>query len=356
MTKSRHIDILLRMLVIKGASDLHVQVDTPPIFRVHGLLSFSDLEPVSDEDIESYVYSIMNAEQKRRFEEFQHIDLSYAVPGVSRFRVNVYRQRGNIGTAMRVIPFETPTIEQWGLPPVIRDLASKPHGLVVVTGPAGSGKSTTLAAVVDYINNARKGHVITIEEPIEFLYQNKSCLINQREVGLDTDSFSSALRDALREDPDVIMVGEMRDLDTISNAITAAETGHLVFATLHTNSAAQTVDRMIDVFPPHQQSQIRAQLAATLQGVVAQQLVRKKDGTGRVAAFEIMLANPAIRNLIKDSKTNQIETVIQTSAQEGMKLLRDSLKDLCRQNVITEEEALTKVSDPRAFKEMLKTL
>jgi twitching motility protein PilT len=350
--KAHYLDTLLRTLVIRKASDLHLQAGSPPIFRIHGDLVVSDLEPLSDKDIENYLHSVMTEEQKEKFKQTQHVDLSYSVAGIARFRVNVFRQRDSMGAAMRVIPLSIPTLQELGLPPILKDLASKPHGLVLVTGPTGSGKSTTLAAIIDYINDKRKAHVITIEDPLEFMHTNKSCMINQREVGSDTPSFSIALRDALREDPDVILVGEMRDLETISNAITAAETGHLVFATLHTNNAAQSVDRMIDVFPPHQQPQIRTQLAAILQGIVAQVLLRKKDGTGRVAAFEIMVANSAVRNLIKEDKAHQLENVIQTSRQEGMQLLKDSIKTLYQQDIISLDEALANVSDAKAFEQM----
>lgn len=346
------IDTLLRTLVIKKASDLHLQAGSPPIFRIHGELEVTDLAPLTSKEIEErFVNTIMDEEQKEKFKEEHHIDLSYAVPGVSRFRVNVFKQRGNVGAVMRVIPFEIPTLDELGLPPVIEDLAANPHGIILVTGPTGSGKSTTLAAIVDYINTQRKAHIITIEDPIEFAFTNKSCLINQRELGKDTNSFADALRDALREDPDVILVGEMRDLDTISNAITAAETGHLVFATLHTNDAAQTVDRIIDVFPPFQQEQIRTQLASTIRGVVCQTLLRKKDGSGRVAAFEIMITTTAIRNLIKTGNTHQIYSAIQTGRREGMQLLTQSLKELCRKGLVSVEEAMSKASDPKAFKQ-----
>ena len=345
--KTQNIDILLRALVIRKASDLHLQAGSPPVFRVHGDLCFSDLEPLSNEDIENYIYAVMNESQKQKLEKGQHIDLSYAVAGVARFRVNVFRQRGSLGAAMRVIPLNIPSMESLGLPPVMKSLALKPNGLILLTGPTGVGKSTTLAALIDYINSTRKGHIITIEDPLEFLHSNRSCMVNQREVGVDVEGFSSALRDALREDPDVILVGEMRDLETISNAITAAETGHLVFATLHTNSAAQTIDRIVDVFPAHQQNQIRTQLAATLRAVIAQVLLRRKDGSGRVAAFEIMLNNMAVRNLIKEGKSNQIENAIQTGKQDSMQTMADSIKVLLKQGLISLEEAMLNIADPK---------
>jgi len=347
------IDTLLRTLIIKDASDLHLQGGSPPIFRINGELSVTDLSPLTSEEIEDrFVNTVMDKEQKEQFNRDHHIDLSYSVPGIARFRVNIFKQRGSVGAVMRAIPFEIPSTDDLGLPTVIKKLADRSNGLVLITGPTGSGKSTTLASIIDYINEHRKAHIITVEDPIEFLFTNKSCLINQREVGKDTNSFAAALRDALREDPDVILVGEMRDLETISNAITAAETGHLVFATLHTNDAIQTVDRIIDVFPPHQQAQIRTQLAATLQGVVSQRLLRKSDGTGRVAAFEIMLITHAIKNLIQTGKTHQIYSAMQTGREQGMLTMARSLKKLCRESVITKEEAMKIVDDPKTFEDM----
>jgi twitching motility protein PilT len=286
------------------------------------------------------------------FKKTSRIDMSYSLENVGRFRINVFKQRGNVGAAMRVIPFEISTMEELGLPPVVKDLAQKPNGLNLITGPTGSGKTTTLAAIIDFINTNRKGHIITIEDPVEFLHSNKSCMVNQRELGLDTESFAGALRDALREDPDVILVGEMRDLETISNAVTAAETGHLVFATLHTNNAAQTVNRVIDVFPAHQQPQIRTQLATTLRSVITQTLLRKKDGSGRVAAFEVMVDTPAIKNLIKESKAHQIHSAIQTGRQAGMQLMDDSLMALCEKGLISPEEAMGKSLNPDIFKQL----
>lgn len=351
--KAGHIDTLLRTLVVKGASDLHLQAGSPPIFRVFGQLHYSDLEPMSDRDVEEYAIAVMSPEQADRFKKNHSVDLSYEVLGVARFRVNLFKQKGHVGASIRVIPFEIKTMDELGIPGVVKDLAQKPNGLIVVTGPAGSGKSTSLASIINYINETRKAHIITIEEPLEFIHKNKECMINQREVGQDTPSFSQAIVDSLREDPDVILVGEIRDLDTISNAITAAETGHLVFATLHTNSAAQAIDRMIDVFPPHQQFQVRTQLSTCLQGVIAQVLLRRKDGQGRVAVFETMVANSAVRNLIKESKSQQIENAIQTGQQDGMKLMRDSLKEMVLAGVITMEDALTKVSDMKTFQNSL---
>ncbi|MCX6348233.1 MAG: type IV pilus twitching motility protein PilT [Candidatus Aureabacteria bacterium] len=348
------IDTLLRTMVIKKASDLHLQAGRPPIFRIHGDLTTTDLAPLSSEEIEErFVNSIMDDAQKERFRKECHLDLAYSVPGIARFRVNVFRQRGCVGAVMRVIPHVIPTFEELGLPKVINDFAAKPHGLILVTGPTGSGKSTTLAAIIDRINQTERCHIITIEDPIEFLFASKSCLINQRELGRDTKSFGDALRDALREDPDVILVGEMRDLETISNAITAAETGHLVFATLHTNDAAQTVDRIIDVFPPHQQEQIRTQLASTLVGIIAQTLLKRSDRPGRVAAFEILVATTAVRNLIKSGKTHQIYSVLQTGRGEGMQTITHAMLGLIRKGVVSKEEAMSKVTDAASFEEMI---
>ncbi|MBU0743977.1 MAG: type IV pilus twitching motility protein PilT, partial [Gammaproteobacteria bacterium] len=327
------IDVLLRTLMIRKASDLHFQAGTRPVFRIDGELFFSDMEPMSANEVEEYAYSILSEEQKERFNKNNYIDFSYEVQSVARFRVNIYRQRGNVGIAARLIPFEIPTIEELGLPSVVRDLATKPNGLVLFTGPCGCGKTTSLAAITEYINTNFKKHIITIEDPVEFVHHNVSSMINQREVGSDTESFGMALKNALREDPNIILVGEMRDLDTISNAITAAETGHLVFATLHTSDAAQTIDRMIDVFPAHQQVQIRIQLGAVLKGVVVQSLLRKVDGSGRVAAFEVLVMDAGAANLIKEGRTNQIYSFIQTGRQLGMQTFESSLVDLCKKGI-----------------------
>ena len=355
MAGKTDINSLLKMLVEKDGSDLHLQVNSPPIFRIYGELVFSDMDKLSSSDMEEAVFSIMDKDQKELFLREKHIDLSYAIDGVGRFRVNVFRQRGYIGAVMRAIPIKIYSIDDLGLPPIVKDFASKPNGLVLVTGPTGSGKTTSLAAVIDYINSSRKGHIITIEDPIEFVHANKSCVVNQRELHFDTDSFSSALRDALREDPDVILVGEMRDLETVALAITAAETGHLVFATLHTNSAAQTIDRIIDIFPPHQQQQIRTQLAATLRGVVAQALLRKADGSGRVAAFEVMVGNAPIRALINDGKSHQIYNTIQIGRNDGMQTMDSSLSELVKKGTVTSEEASEKMFERSAFNAGLKT-
>ena len=347
------IDVLLRTLVIKKASDLHFQAGSSPVFRINGELFFSDIKPMSAKEVEEYAHSVLSKDQIAQFEKNGYIDFSYAVPSIARFRVNVYRQRGNVGIAARVIPFEIPAVEDLGLPSVVKDLAAKPNGLVLFTGPTGSGKTTSLAAIMGHINNSFKKHIITIEDPIEFVHQNESSMFNQREVGTDTESFALALKNALREDPNIILVGEMRDLDTISNAITAAETGHLVFATLHTSDAAQTVDRLVDVFPAHQQAQIRIQLSAVLKGIIVQTLLRKKDKSGRIAAFEILLMNKGTANLIKEGKTNQLYSSMQTGQQKGMQTLERSLAELCKKGVITAEEAKTKANDVEGFEQLL---
>ncbi|MFC1514675.1 type IV pilus twitching motility protein PilT [Candidatus Omnitrophota bacterium] len=345
MTAKVNIDSLLRALVDNNGSDLHLQANNSPLFRIYGDLVSSGMDLLRPEDIEEFVFSIMNEPQRNNFLRTKHLDFSYALAGVGRFRANAFRQRGYVGAVLRAIPEEISSMEELGLPPVVKQLASRPNGLILITGPTGSGKTTSLAAIVDYINNTRRGHIITIEDPIEFVHSNKKCVINQRELHLDTESFSVALRDALREDPDVILVGEMRDLETIALAITAAETGHLVFATLHTNNAPQTVDRMIDVFPPHQQRQIRTQLAGTLRAVIAQTLLRKKDGLGRVAAFEVMVGNSAISSIINDGKSNQIYSAMQIGRNDGMQTMDAALKALVVKGVVAREEAFLKLVD-----------
>src|SRR5437667_6708842 len=310
-----HIDDLLRMLVEREASDLHLRAGEPPVMRIHGELTRTDLPRLTGEAIEHLLFAILNEERKQRFLEFKELDLSYAIPGLARFRVNMFRQRGFIGSVMRLIPIRVKTIDELFLPPVTKELSLRPRGLILVTGPTGSGKSTSLAAMINHINIHELCHVITIEDPIEFMHSDIKSAINQRELGMDTHSFAAALKHVMRQNPDVILVGEMRDLETISLAITAAETGHLVFATLHTTDAPQTVDRIIDVFEPDQQQQIRMQLSTTLQAVISQTLMPVKEGVGRVAAFEVMVATPAVRTLIREGKTYQLYTDIQTGAQ-----------------------------------------
>jgi len=345
-----HIDELLRMLVSSEASDLHLRVGEPPVMRVHGVLRrIPDLECLTDEHMETILDTVANEERRNRFDQNMELDLSYAVEGLARFRVNTFRQQGHVGAVMRVIPFTIRTIDELMIPPIVKDLCMLPRGLILVTGPTGSGKSTTLAAMVDHINHLRPRHIITIEDPIEYLHFDKVATINQREIGVDTHSFAAALKHIMRQNPDIILVGEMRDLETIHLAITAAETGHLVFATLHTTDAPQTVDRIIDVFEPEQQQQIRTQLAVTLQAVISQTLLIRGDGAGRVAAFEVMIATPAIRTLIREGKTYQMYTDIQTGSQYGMQTLDSHLLKLATQGHVTFEDAQSKSSNPSEF-------
>lgn len=322
----------------RGASDVHISAGEPPRLRIHGEMRTVG-EPVSAEEARDMIYGLLNEWQRKELEERWEIDLSLALGDRVRFRVNVYRQLRGLGAAFRLIPTEIKTIEELGLPPVLLEIARRRKGLVLVTGPTGSGKSTTLAAIIDQINRERSAHIITIEDPIEFVHQPKGCLISQREVGTHTKSFAAALRSALREDPDVILVGEMRDLETISLALTAAETGHLVLATLHTINAPKTVDRVVDVFPPEQQSQIRTSLAESIEAVISQMLLRRADGQGRVAALEIMVATPAVRNLIREGKVAQLPSVIQTSGRLGMQTMEASIKDLMSRGLVGMEEA-----------------
>ena len=333
----------------RGASDLHLAAGAPPTLRIHGKLVRIEAAPLTREDMHSLLYDILTDEQKARFETTHDLDFSLELAGVGRFRVNGFMQRLGEGMILRLIPSKIRPLDDLGMPPILKDLAMKDRGLVLVTGPTGSGKSTTLAAMVDYANQQRTDHIITIEDPIEFVHSAKKCNINQREVGPHTHSFSAALRSALREDPDIILVGEMRDLETIAQAITAAETGHLVFSTLHTNSASQTISRVVDVFPPHQQEQIRVQLADALLGVVAQTLIPTLDGRGRVAAVEIMVATPAIRNMVRENKVHQLPSAIQTGAKEGMQSLDQHLKSLVKMHRISPEDALKRAVDKDAF-------
>jgi twitching motility protein PilT len=347
------VDDLLEQVVIRGASDLHVTVGSEPVVRVNGSLErLEEFARLSPEDTQRMLYRILSTEQQKHFETKRQIDISYSIPGLARFRVNVYFQRESLGAAFRLIPAELKTLEQLGLPPVLKDFTTKPRGLVLVTGPTGSGKSTTLAAVIDEINRTRDDHIMTIEDPIEFLHRHKKCIVNQREIGPDAVSFAEALRGALRQDPDVILLGEMRDLETIGTALTAAETGHLVFATLHTQDAPSTVDRLIDVFPGAQQEQIRVQIAATLQGIVTQTLLPTADGQGRVAALEILLPDDAVRNLIRQAKVEQIYSVMQTNTGRGMQTLEQAMLELARYGKITTEIALQRSSRPDQLKSL----
>jgi twitching motility protein PilT len=341
---------LLVLAKDKGASDLHLTVGTPPKLRVHGeLVDVPGWPPLSREDVHAMIYDILTDAQKAKFEEHLDLDFSVELEGLGRFRVNVFSQRLGEGAVFRLIPSHIRSIRELGLPPVLEDLALRDRGLIVVTGPTGSGKSTTLAAMVDLINQRRTAHIITLEDPIEFVHAHKRSIVNQREVGVHARSFAAGLRAALREDPDVILVGEMRDLETIALALTAAETGHLVLSTLHTSGAAQAVNRIIDVFPSHQQEQVRVQLAESLVGVVAQLLLPTADGAGRVPAVEVMVATPAIRNLIRETKVHQIPSAIQTGAKDGMQSLDQSLRHLLKTGRITAEVAYRWATDKHAF-------
>jgi twitching motility protein PilT len=339
--------LLLQEMIQRGASDLHITVGNPAKIRIDGDLTDSHIRQVlAPKDTLSLAYSILTDNQKKRFETDDELDFSFGVQNLSRFRGNVYKQRGCVAMAIRMIPYEIISTEKLGLPPIVSQLADRPRGLVLVTGPTGSGKSTTLAAMIDKVNKERRGHIITIEDPIEFIHRHQGCMINQREVGADTQSFTAALKYALRQDPDVILVGEMRDLETISAALTIAETGHLVFATLHTNSAAESINRIIDAFPAHQQSQVRAQLSFVLEGVVTQTLIPKARGKGRVVAAEIMMCTPAIRAVIRDEKIHQIYSLMQAGKKHGMQTMNDALQMLYVQGEVTLEEALKRSGDP----------
>ncbi len=336
------------------ASDVHISPGLPPAMRVNGRVKpLPDFPKLDPQDTREIVYSVLNESQRKRFENERQLDFAYAIPGVARFRVNVFFQRGSISAAFRLIPSEIKSLEELGLPAPVAEFTRKPRGFVLVTGPTGSGKSTTLASMVDLINRNRDEHILTIEDPIEFLHRHQRCIVNQREIGADAIDFATALRGALREDPDVILVGEMRDLETISTALTAAETGHLVFATLHTQSTAQTVDRIIDVFPPHQQHQVRMQLSIALQGIITQQLLETADGAGRVCATEVLVPNPAIRNLIREGKTHQIYSALQTSGAVGMQTMDSHLAQLVRKGAITKALAEQRASVPEEFKRLM---
>jgi twitching motility protein PilT len=351
------IDDLLRVMVERDASDLHIKAGSPPGIRIHGeLLPVDDMPPLTPDDTERLVTSIMEDHHKRRFAEAKELDFAYSFSDLYRFRVNVFIQRQSMGAVLRMIPVSILSIDDWGLPQILKELAMKPRGLILVTGPTGSGKSTTLAAMIDHINSNRRCHIVTMEDPIEFVHRDNLSYINQREVGDDTDSFDAALEHVLRQDPDVILVGEMRDPKTTETAITAAETGHLVLSTLHTNSAAETVDRIIDIFPPHQQAQIRTQLSTTLEAVLCQALIPTRDGQGRTHAMEIMLAVPAVGNLIREGKTHQLINVIQTSGNIGMQTRDQSLRSLYERGKVTFETALAYATNPEELKRMTKRI
>jgi twitching motility protein PilT len=346
---------LLRMMVDSGGSDLHITTNSPPRIRLHGeLKACEDLPSLGPADSKQLCYSILTDAQKHRFEENLELDFSFGIKNMARFRGNVFHQRGAVAGVFRVVPFEIKSFEQLGLPNILRQLCEKPRGLVLVTGPTGSGKSTTLATMLDLINSTRHEHMITIEDPIEFIHPHKMCLVNQREVNSDTHSFANSLRSALREDPDVVLIGEMRDLETVEAALRIAETGHLTFGTLHTNSAVSTINRIIDVFPAHQQSQIRAQLSMVIEGIVCQALLPRKDGHGRVMAMEILIPNPAIRNLVREDKIHQIYSTMQTGQERyGMQTFNQSLYSLYQQRLIDMETALARSSNKDELQDMI---
>ncbi|HCS75751.1 MAG TPA: type IV pili twitching motility protein PilT [Clostridiales bacterium] len=345
---------LLKMAVGETASDLHLTVGVPPVLRVHGQLRGIEADNLTPSDTAEYVKQILSEKQMRKFEEYGEWDFSFFLPGIARFRVNAYRQRGSCALAVRVVNINPPALDELGFPPSLKELSMKPRGLILVTGPTGSGKSTTLAAMVKHINQNRRCHIITLEDPIEYLHEHNKSIVNQREIGSDSMTFANALRAALREDPDVILVGEMRDMETIGIAVTAAETGHLVMSTLHTMSADQTIDRIIDSFPSYQQAQIKTQLASVLEGIIAQQLIPLKSNDGRVAALEILLANSAVRNLIREGRTHQIQTSIQTGMKTGMRSMDFSLAELVRRGSITHESAMERAMDPEMLKQHLR--
>jgi twitching motility protein PilT len=350
----RSLDQLLEAMVSRGASDLHLTVGTEPAIRVRGELErLTDIPVLTPEKTQELVYRVLSTEQQKQLEIKRQIDTSYSIPGLARFRVNVYFQRGSLGAAFRVIPEELKTLGELGLPLALAELAMQPRGLVLVTGPTGSGKSTTLAAMIDEVNRNRTDHILTIEDPIEFVHRHKRCIVNQREIGVDATSFGEALRGALRQDPDVILVGEMRDLETIGTALTAAETGHLVLGTLHTQSAPGTIDRIIDVFPAEQQEQVRIMLAGSLQGIVTQALLPTADGQGRIPALEILLPDDATRNLIRQGKVEQVYTIMQTSTGRGMTTMEQSLAQLVLRRVITLDTALSCSSRPEQLEGLL---
>ena len=344
---------LLQIMIDRGASDLHITTSTYPQIRVSGkLVQLTEFEQLTPQDTQRLAYSVLNEAQKQKFEEENELDLSFGIQNLARFRCNVYRERGAVAAAIRVVPFKIRSFDDLNLPPIVRQLADRPKGLILVTGPTGSGKSTTLAAMIDKINSERSEHIMTIEDPIEFVHPHKKCLVNQREVFADTHSFKGALQSILRQDPDVVLVGEMRDLETIGAALTIAETGHLTLATLHTNSCAQTMNRIIDVFPTEQQSQVRAQLSLVLEGVLSQQLIPKIGG-GRVMALEIMVSTPAVRNLIREEKIHQIYSAMQSGQKFGMQTMNQALVELISRRLITREEAMNRSTNPEELAQLL---
>ncbi|RIL05838.1 MAG: type IV pili twitching motility protein PilT [Proteobacteria bacterium] len=345
---------LLKAMIEKGASDLHITTNSPPQLRVDGKLDPLKMPPLSPADTKQLCYSILTDAQKHRFEEHSELDLSFGVRGLSRFRANIFMQRGAVAGAFRSIPYKVLTIEELGLPKAVLDITKKPRGLVLVTGPTGSGKSTTLASIIDRINMERHDHIVTIEDPIEYLHPHKNCVVNQREVGADTKSFTNALKYILRQDPDVVLIGEMRDLETIEAALTVAETGHLAFATLHTNSCVQTINRIVDVFPPYQQAQVRAQLSFVLEGVMCQALLPRANGPGRALSLELMVPNPAIRNLIREDKIHQIYSQMQIGQEKyGMQTMNQSLASLYQRRMISLDDALARSHDQEELRNLI---
>jgi len=355
--KSEELDLtiedLMFLLVERGGSDLHLKAGCAPMVRIDGELTPATYNILTPQHVRMIIESILSDEQKARFVAEKELDLAYSVPGLSRFRINIYLQRGTWAAAIRVVPARPFSLDELKMPPLLKVLAEKPRGLILVTGPTGSGKSTTLAAMINHINETRRCHIVTVEDPIEFLHKDKNSVISQREVGADTHGFGAALRHVLRQDPDVILIGEMRDLETTQSAITAAETGHLVLATLHTNTTATTIDRIIDIFPPHQQQQVRMQLSAVLEGVNCQTLIPRAHGSGRVLAVELMPVTPAIRNLIREGKSHQIPNLMQAGKDVGMQSMDMSLKDLYKKGLITYEDALSKASNIDVFKQLI---
>ena len=345
---------LLKAMIEKGSSDLHITTNSPPQLRIDGKLHPLKMPPLAPPETKQLCYSILTDAQKHRFEETNELDLSFGVKGLSRFRANIFMQRGAVAGAFRAIPYQIKTFEDLGLPRIVAELTKKPRGLILVTGPTGSGKSTTLATMIDRINTERQEHIVTIEDPIEYLHPHKGCVVNQREVGADTKGFTNALKYILRQDPDVVLIGEMRDLETIEAALVVAETGHLAFATLHTNSCVQTINRIVDVFPPYQQAQVRAQLSFVLEGVMCQALLPKANGPGRVMALEVMIPNPAIRNLIREDKIHQVYSQMQVGQDKfGMQTMNQSLASLYQRRLITMDDALGRSSDVEELRNLI---
>ncbi len=349
------IDELLRLAVARKASDVHLTVGLPPLFRIDGELTPQEGEPLSEETARGLAYAMLDDKRIRAFEETKELDTSYSVKGLSRFRVNLYRQRGSVGACIRLIPFQIPTLEELRLPDILKDFAERPSGLFIVSGPTGSGKSTTLAAMIQYLNDRKNSHILTVEDPIEYLHQHKKATVNQRELGSDTDSFNEALRHAVRQDPNIVLIGEMRDLETMTAALTLAETGHLIFGTLHTSDAMHAITRIVDVFPPYQQTQVRVQLSLVLTGVLVQQLIPKATGEGRVVACELMSVTPAVGNIIRENQLQQLRSSLQTGRSHGMCTMNQSLADLHQEKLITWEEASKRSQDVEELRRLIQS-